>query len=352
MLAVVLALAAAAPAQAHFSARKAIWGPATVNGVSQFPLYQDLGVGIYETSFDWASVAPSRPRRARDPSDPAYRWPADLADTIGQAQRHGMRVSIMIIGSPAWANGGHSSSYWAPQRPSDYADFAVATARRYPSVHLWMVWGEPTRVVRFAPLIPSRPTASRLTTRQAAAPRRYARMLDATYGALKSVSRRNLIIGGNTYTTGDIRTRQWIKYMRLPNGRPPRLDLYGHNPFSFRRPNLANPPGALGTVDFSDLARLRAFVDTNLARSRRQHIPLFLSEWTIPTAPDSEFNFWVDPGTQAIWIQSAFRIVHRWSGIYALGWIHIRDEGPGGSMGGLLYAQGQKKPGYYAFRAG
>jgi hypothetical protein len=128
--------------------------------------------------------------------------------------------------------------------------------------------------------------------------------------------------------------------------------MYGHNPFSFRRPNLANPPSPLGQVDFSDLGRLSTIVDRNLARSRGRHIPLYLSEWTIPTGPDSELNFYVDPPFQASWIQSAFGIVHRWSRIYALAWIHVRDDPPGGSMGGLFDAQGQKKAAYYAFQAG
>jgi hypothetical protein len=49
--------------------------------------------------------------------------------------------------------------------------------------------------------------------------------MDAAYGALKQVSRRNLVIGGSTYTTGDIDTQQWIQNLRLPDGRPP---AHGH----------------------------------------------------------------------------------------------------------------------------
>jgi hypothetical protein len=344
-------LATATPVQAHFSGRKAIWGPVRENGVSQFPVYRDLGVGIYEIRLRWDDVAPTRPRRPSNPSDPAYRWPAELDDAVSQARLYNMRVLVMVIGAPRWANGGHSWN-WAPRRPSDYADFISAATRRYPSVHLWMVWAEPSRVDNFAPLHKSRPDARTLTRRQSAAPRLYARILDAAYGALKAVSRRNLVIGGNTFTTGDIKTGQWIQYMRLPGGGRPRLDLYGHNPFSFRRPNLANPPGAEASVDFSDLGRLSSMVDRGLARSRGRHIPLFLSEFTIPTAPDREFNFYTDLGVQAAWIRAAFGIVHRWPRIYALGWIHVRDDPPGGSAGGLLDARGAKKPGYYAFRAG
>jgi hypothetical protein len=350
-LVVLLSLVSAAPVAARFSPRKAIWGPPAVNGVSQFPLYRNLGVGIYETSLSWAAIAPTRLGRPRDPTDAAYRWPAGLGSTIAEARRHGMRVLIALADAPPWANGGRTPA-WAPRRPADYADFAVAVARRYPSVHLWLVWGEPSRAGRFLPLTPSNPLSPRLTTRQAAAPRLYARILDAAYGALKSVSRHNQVIGGNTYTGGNIRTGQWIRYLRLPNGRPPRMDLYGHNPFSFRPPILANPPQPNALVDFSDLGRLAQAIDRNLLRSRGRHIGLFLSEWTIPTAPDNEFAFYADVNTQAAWIRSGFRIVRSWPRIYALGWIHIYDEGPGGSNGGLLDIHGQKKPGYYAFRAG
>jgi hypothetical protein len=295
-------------------------------------------------------VAPTRPRLARDPNDPVYRWPPDVADAIAQARRYRMRVMIMIIGAPPWANGNHPSN-WAPRKPADYADFASAASRRYPGVHLWMVWGEPSRIDNFVPMTPAPPLASRLNARQAAAPGRYARILDAAYDALKRVSRANLVIGGNTYTTGDIRTGQWLRYMRLPNGKPPRLDLYGHNPFSFRRPNLANPPGAEATIDFSDLARLGTLVDRNLRRSPGQRFRLFLAEWTIPTGPDGEFNFYTDPRTQADWIRAAFRIVRHWSRIYALGWINLYDRPPV-TRGGLLDDQGSRKPGYDAFRAG
>jgi hypothetical protein len=139
--------------------------------------------------------------------------------------------------------------------------------------------------------------------------------------------------------------------MRLPNGKPPRLDLYGHNPFSFRRPNLGNPPSVDALIDFSDLGRLGTLVDRNLRPSRGQRIRLFLSEWTIPTGPDDEFNFHTDLPTQASWIQAAFGIMRRWPLVYALGWIHLYDNPPT-TTGGLIDAQGGRKPGYEAFRAG
>lgn len=349
LLATALLLLFSAPTGAHFSSRKAIWGPGfTEQGSSLFPTYERLGIGIYEDRIEWSTAAPSRPRNPRDPNDPAYVWPSEVTRAVSEAQRYHMRVALQLFGSPPWANGGRSLK-WAPLNPNDFADFAAAAARRYPSVHLWMIWGEPTRPAAFEPITRAPFYAKKLTPEQAVAPHTYARLLDAAYGALKGVSTQNMVIGGMTFTAGAIRTLQWIQNLVLPGGKRPRLDLYGHNPFSGRHPSLSNPSSPHGAVDFSDLGRLAAWVDRYLGNGKR-HIDLFLSEWTIPTAPDGEFNFYVAPALQARWIDDAFSIIHSWPQIYALGWIHLVDGGL--TAGGLEYANGQPKPGFFAFQRG
>jgi hypothetical protein len=342
----LVALAAlVTPSSAHaFS--KAIWGPVYRNGTNQFPLYHRLGVSIYQADLQWDQVAPTRPRQPGNPRDPAYRWPSEIQQAIGQARRFHMRVLLQVIGTPAWANGGHADSSWAPRNPRDFATFAAAAARRYPGVHLWMVWGEPTRPGNFHPLVKVLPGA-RLNRAQRAAPHIYARMLDAAYGALKEVSRRNVVIGGCTYTTGLLDPLQWIQNLRLPDGRPPRMDMYAHNPFSYKAPSFSVGSSPFDEVQFSDLPELAHWIDRYLHRP----LPLFLSEWTIPTAPDQEFQFWVDPSVAAQWITDALRLSRAWKRIYALGWIHVYDDPPL-SSGGLLTAQGVHKPSFQAFAQG
>ena len=250
------ALAALAPAaDARYSRKKAIWGPTKVSGKSQFPIYRKLGVGIYQMQVSWARVAPTRPANPADPSDPAYHWPSEVDYAIRQGGRSRIRVSLMLRGAPPWANGGRSAE-WAPRRPGDFAAFARAASRRYPRVHLWQIWGEPSRQANFKPM----------PRFEASGPRRYARILDAAYGSLKRQNRRNLVIGGNTFTTGDVTPLQFIRSMRLPNGRPPRMDLYGHNPFTLRRPSLGKRPLGHGYADFSDLDSLARWIDNNLRR--------------------------------------------------------------------------------------
>jgi hypothetical protein len=335
---------------------KGFWGPTTKNGVNQFPIYKDLGVTLYQTALPWASIAPTRPANPRDPADPAYQWPADVDFALQQSRANNMKVLLMLVGSPPWANGGRSQ-LWAPTNPSDFADFASAAAKRYPTVRMWMIWGEPTQPQRFMPFVAQKKLGQALTPRQKEAPRRYARILDASYGALKAVNRRNLVVGGNTSSTGEIRPIRWIQNLKLANGRPPRMDLYGHNPFSYRNPDLKNPQSDLELVDFSDLARFKKKIAKYLARPRnKSNIRIFLSEFAVPTdKPDQEFNFYVTRAVQAKWLRNGFRVA-RQVGAYGLGWIHLYDDAPDPTrqviQSGLLTWDGQRKPGYFAFKNG
>lgn len=346
---------AASPAEAAEPFAKGFWGPTQIDGASQFPVYAELDVNLFQTAINWHDAAPARPADATNPSDPAYRWPPDVDYALEQARAHGMRVLILLIGAPGWANGGKPWPH-APQRASDFAAFARAAARRYPAVRHWQIWGEPTKPSNYQPLL-AQEVGKPLTRSQAQAPKRYSRMLDAAYTQLKAQSRANLVIGGNTYTTGAIRPVSWIRSMRLPDGRRPRMDLFGHNPFSFREPNLRNEPLLDGSVDFSDVRRFGRQVNHHLRRRGAKRIKLFLSEWTIPTGPDREFNFHVRPATQARWITSGFRIARGLRDVYGLGWVHLRDEAPRDDgrpvvRGGLMDHLGTKKPGYDAFRRG
>ena len=342
VLGVLLLALAPVGAQAF---NKAIWGQVYRNGVNQFPLYHKLGVSIYEADLDWAVVAPTRPKDATNPRDPAYQWPVAIQQAVTQARRYHIRVMLQVLFTPPWANRRRPHNF-PPENPRDFAAFVTAAARRYPSIHLWMIWGEPNRHPNFAltqAVVPGR----KLTDTQQTAPHTYARILDASYGALKGVSKKNLVIGGSTYSTGDIDTQQWIENLRLPDGRPPRMDVYAHNPFSAKEPSFSIPYSPFGEVQFSDLPELAGWIDRYLRRG----MPIFLSEFTVPTAFDEEFDFWVDPKVAAKWVTAALRLSRGWHRIYALGWIHVYDDPPL-SSGGLLTVEGVPKPSFAAFEHG
>jgi hypothetical protein len=346
---------AAAATQPQFTSKKSIWGPVDFRGKPQFPIYHQLGAGIWQSSLNWSDTAPTEPAHPTDPSDPAYRWPADLDRAVVAARRYGIRISLLVAATPGWANGGRPPN-WVPSKPGQLADFLTAASRRYPTVKLWMIWGEPSRHETFMPLTPERHNATRLTPQQAAAPRYYARMLDAAYGALKGVSKSNLVIGGNTFIAGDITPYNWVRYLRLPNGRRPRMDMYGHNPFTGRQPKL-HAPHHISDVDFSDLPKFVSFLDHQIRTPAGRPLRLFLSEFFLPTDhANVEFPFHVSWKLQAAWLRDALKITRSWQRIYTLGWLALYDDPPrpdGLSVNrGLMTYRGRRKPSFFVFQSG
>jgi hypothetical protein len=337
----LLGLGGAQPASADAASfKKAIWGPVTAGGQSQFPIYRELGVGVYETGLEWDHVVPTRPAHPRDPNDPAYKWPAIVDDAVAQAASAGIAVSITLTRAPKWASGDDDPAR-APRRPADYANFAEAAARHYKSVRYWMIWGEPTRLGNFRPL-----------NRDGA--RLYARMLDAAYASLKRVRKSNLVVGGNTFTVGELSPVEWLRALRLPSGKRPRMDLWGHNPFSRRVPRLKADPLIGGYTDFSSLDDFARKLDRVY---RRKHLRFFLSEFTVPTGHKNWlFNFFESEQTQADWLRAALEISRSWRRIAVLGWYQLYDEParPNGdeTLYGLITQNGRRKPAFEVFRTG
>jgi hypothetical protein len=344
---ILLAACLALPGAAEARTAKAIWGPTRMpDGSSAFPVYKDLGVDVFQIQLLWDRVAPTKPARPSKARDPAYRWPADVDEAVRMGRRYGVDVAIMVKGAPAWANGG-LASIWAPN-PVHYARFVKAASRRYRSVHRWMIWGEPNRVAVFQPLAVGQPTG----------PRAYARLLDAAYGVLKRRSRKNIVIGGMTFTFGDIYPSQWVRWMRLPNGKPPRLDWYGHNPFSRRAPDIRQPentafPGSRDISDMDLFARELHRAYRRNPRFRRHGPRLWLSEFTVSSdRPNRAFSFAVSRTEQARWLRGAFRIAKRVKAA-GLGWFNLYDEpvtNPVGLTTGLMTYEGIRKPAYETYR--
>jgi hypothetical protein len=323
-------------------ALKMIWGPLTMpNGSSALPAYHRLGVQVLEVQLSWAHTAPTAPTDPTNPADPAYRWPQALDAAAGEASRYGISLAIMVKSTPAWANEGRDPS-WAPNNPADYANFLQAASRHYPTVHDWMIWGEVTREGNFNPMPPNSPVG----------PERYAILLDAAYGALKSVSSSNMIIGGMTFTVGNLGAPEFIKALRLPDGAPPRMDYYGHNPYSTRYPKLSESPYEPQVRDIDDIDTLHS----ELATAYRGHgatPKLWLSEFGISSSkPNRAFDYYVSPTVQAHWVTAAFRLADSVPYVVGLGWYELLDEPsstPENLTEGLMTEKGAPKPAFNAY---
>ena len=335
------------------SVKKSMWTHVDNNNETLFPVFNDLGVGLHSTVARWDQIAPTtRPANPTDPNDPAYQWSEYLDVVVKEGAQYGIQIQMMILGAPPWANNGQN---WAgaPINPKDYGDFAAALAKRYPSVNLFMAWGEPNRAPNFQPFTPATRPTGKLNKAQQEAPRHYAEMVDEAYRGVTSVDSGNKIIAGNTYTSAgkdDINPYQWARYMVLPDGSRPRFDMWGHNPFGFDKPELTplnGEPAPRGTVPFSDLRFLVRELDRNF-KGRR--LPLFLAEWGVPVGfKDKDLLYTLPPKEAKAWIRAGYKIAKSYKRIYTLGWIHPQDTDR--SSQGLLNVGGQRKVTYSTFRA-
>jgi hypothetical protein len=347
-VALLALLPAAAPAQGKLL--KAIWGPTELpaesplcpgaSSCSAFPVYQRLGVDVFQFQIHWDEVAPQRPAHPRDPNDPAYDWSA-VAPVVDAAVAGGIRPAALVQRSPSWASG-HASPVWAPKNPSDFADFVFAAGKRFPAIRMWMIWGEPSRRENFLPMKKGSPQG----------PRIYAQILDRSYVALKQASAKNVVIGGMTLNGGTVKPPEFLRLMKLPNGRPPRMDLWGHNPFDARFPRLADRP--LGMYrGFNDIDTLHAEIAAVYRAGKRKVPPLWLSEWTIVSDRPLELfsGFFVSRKEQAIRLKAAYEISRRTSYVTGLGWFTLLDEAEseGGAAWGLMDEHGVPKPAFQAY---
>src|SRR5215212_6258682 len=72
------------------------------------------GARIVRIKLSWASIAPSRPQRASDPSDPAYRW-SGFDASVADATARRLTVLATFTAAPHWAEGpggGRGSGAW------------------------------------------------------------------------------------------------------------------------------------------------------------------------------------------------------------------------------------------------
>ena len=288
-------------------------------GRSILPELKRLGVRVWSSGISWAAIAQTRPADPTDPKDPAYRWPEKLDASLTAARAAGIEPVLYVNGFPAWSNGGRDGS-WAPSNPRDYADFMAAAVRRYPQVRRWVVFSEPGNYVNFKPQ----------GENGRRAPRIYARLLDAAYGAMHAVRPNVVVIGGNVHPAGynDETTTApdtFIANMVLPNGRRPRLDMFGINPYTERPLNLALPHRP-HRVDFDDLDWLTRRLDRVWPR---RHLHIFVDEFGWNTEHEAQgWLYYVSRKKQAADLARAYALAAKLPRLDTMCWFLVYDAPP------------------------
>ena len=265
------------------------------------------------------------------------------------AQARGLTVLLTITGAPPWAEGpGRSSSAaigtWKPNAAA-LGDFAVAAARRYPTVTRWQVWNEPNLSNHLAPQW----TRRKGKYVSAAAPR-YRSMLNAAYAGLKSVNRRNTVVVGGAAPYGDppggSRTRP-LTFWETVLKRRTSFDVFAHHPYSVSAPRRhALSPKDVSVPDVSRLTRaVSRAVKRGTARPRKSK-PLWITELGWDSNPPDPKG--VPARRQAAWLADAFFVLWKQHAQKVV-WTFVRDQAPTGGydvtyQSGVYLLDGTPKP--------
>jgi hypothetical protein len=306
-----------------------LYGPGTVE--SRVQLLDRLGVDIVRFTIRWDLVAPRRPLNARNHKASAYDW--ELVDPVLRGlQRNGVQAVVTLLGTPRWANGGRPFN-WAPTDGRSFADFAHASATRYPWVRKWTIWNEPNQA-RWL-----RPTSAEVYVR---------RLLNPAYEALHSAIPGVRVAGGVTAPRASAGGSSPVAWIRAMGTARAQLDAYAHHPYPLRPKSETPWQGGCAhcsTITMADLERLINEVGKNFGPKR-----IWLTEYGYQTNPPDR-RLGVSPAAQARYLASAAHRAYLSPYVEMLIQFIIRDEtSAAGWQSGIFTSGGILKPSYWAFR--
>lgn len=296
----------------------------------------------------WDQVAPTRPKDATDPADPAYRW--DRYDAIfrGLAQR-GITPIVDYYRTPPWASASRLPGAAPP--PGDAGRFAGALARRYsgtfrdeagrvlPRVRLFEIWNEPNIDQFWTPQCRRGPKGSFVPL----SARRYALLAYVAAREIRRAQPDAVVIGGVAGPAGgtdDKRKRcltgtespsaaTMVRYLRAEGVR---LDAWSQHLYPI------GPPGrAYAFPSWNSLPALFTQLD-----KLRPNMPVYVTETGYHTSYNRFHRYFVSEQQQSLWLRQTMEMADKYPRVVATIWFNLQDN-PGWT-GGLYHGDMTPKP--------
>ena len=238
---------------------------------------RSLGATVSRSSFLWHRIEPTRGRRVWNSTD----------DSINELVRVGIEPLMVVVGSPAWANGSADPfavpTGWRAFRRwvTDYRAFVVDAIRRYRGrVQYWEIWNEPNEGYFWKPGLANA----------------------ARYAYLYRVLRRAILEGDPTaeVAVGGLAglvesccvSGEAFLHQLLAAGVP--IDNVAVHAYSDHAPDLH----VAGEANFDDIDAIRVLLD----ESDHSHVGMWLTEWGWPTPP-------LSLDTQATFVQRSLELL-------------------------------------------
>jgi hypothetical protein len=309
-----------------------------------FERARSAGAAYVRIPLNWRGTAPEIQPGAwqpESPTDPNYRW-RESDTEVTQAVLAGLTPVLQIDDAPAWAERCKRPNVLqdavCDPDPAALAAFATAAARRYsgqlpglPRVQYWQALNEPNLSLFFFPQFN--------TASQPLSPGLYRELINAFYGAVKSVDGSNLVLAAGL---GPIAVPKWtigpMRFARLllcmtgalhphPTGGScgggVHFDIFAIQPYTTGGPTHE---GNVNDVPIGSLPKLQALLSAADRAGRIKgaftHTPLWITEFSWDSQPP-------DPGglPMAILTRWTAEALHTaWSaGVSHFFWYSLRD---------------------------
>jgi hypothetical protein len=300
---------------------------------------------IVRTLVTWANIAPTRPRNASNPFDPAYRF-ADLDEFVRNAQARDLEVLITIWGTPKWANG--KTPNFLPRRMSDLTAFSRAVAQRYsgrypgyPYVGFYSIWNESNLQLFLAPQFDSKG--------RSVGPRNYARLAAAGYAGIKAGNRTAKVAVGSTSSAGRDKplkgksaTHSPGRFAQLVAAANPRLkfDAWAQHPYPVPARMKPDQKVKWPNVTLASFARFEQSLDKWF---KRKNVRIWITEYGHEVKQDGE-PAGISRALQATYTARALAMAKKDPRTDMFIWFVFRDHATSLWQSGLRTKSGAPKP--------
>jgi len=300
----------------------------------------------------WSEIAPTQPKNPIDPADPAYNFTKADQIVTGLRSRN-ITPLLTVYSSPTWANGNKRTpkgQQYNPFVPNavQFGQFMQALAQRYngsfkpgeyapllPRVRHFELWNEPNLRLFFQP---------QYRGKTPVAAKNYANLVRAAYPRIKSVNPAAIVIAGVTgpKSSNDQTGRGTMSWIKALASLKPKMDAYSQHIYPAVAPDN---DGTKAIPSWNSISVLLAE-----ANKIKRGLPMYITEAGYTTATTKFRKVKVSFSEQNVDLKQIFALRSvKQKRVPVIVWFNLQDNTfwPGG----LLRANGVKKPSYNSFRA-
>jgi hypothetical protein len=316
---------------------------------ARLTLVRDTRAKVARFDILWSFVATRQPVNPADPADPAYDWSRIDQVMIG-FDLNNITPIVSTYSTPTYAVAGRNTSFpsaYNPNAPTPtaFGAFMKAVATRYngrypnpaggtlPRVRHYEVWNEPNlkNFFRFN-------NSSNIS--------KYKGLVKAAYTNIKAANPNAIVIAGvggprSSGGGGNVSAKVWMN--QLVADKSVKFDAYSQHIYPSKGPKFTSPSYDKAFPTWNSLQLIYDTLD-----KKRKGMKLYVTEAGYTTATTPFRNVKVSPSQQNTYLKQLYNLpLVKSPRMAAVVWFNLEDNK--NWPGGLLRANGSKKPSYNSF---